>query len=304
MLRDWFSGQEDSQSQERAETLTDELVQHYISEAEQCLATYRFVGAIAAYREALRIDEREEVRVALQTAVDRQVKLENRRALANRLLGEGKFSEAVPTLREILQSKPDDAVAHGRLGTALAQMGQVEEAKLHWSVVAEHDPNDAYGIGMLAWLARREQRNDEAEKLYQAALAIEPYEAKIYYQLGMIAALDGRVDESLPLFERALSIEPLHAQALLAINSALRKLERPQDAIAHAKTMVAITQNQDLNALMILAETASESREFELAIASADQAQILAVEYDPPLLPSIKQRLQQYRNAMSGNSEP
>ncbi len=101
------------------------------------------------------------------------------------------------TYQRILAIKPNDANAHGRLGTEYAKAGNRAKAIEHWTAVAQHDPNDAYGLGMLAWQAFLERREAEALEFYKLAEAIEPRQAKMKYQIGLVLTRLGRLPEAI-----------------------------------------------------------------------------------------------------------
>jgi tetratricopeptide (TPR) repeat protein len=294
LLRDWYREQSDEESGTRAAALTDELVQFYLGQLKECTQEYRYVGAIAAGREALRIDDRTEVREALQSAIGMQTELESQRATANQLLSQQRFPQVIPVLQGILDKKPDDAIAHGRLGTAFASMGQMGQAEEHWRRVIECDPNDAYGIGMLAWTAMGKGDWDAAISLYERANAIEPYEAKIQYHLGIAHASRKELNEALTCFRKALEIEPYHQGALPAMISTLRQLGRAAEAIVYAQTTVGLTGGRDIDTLMVLAETSAEAGDRQAAVASATSALRIAMQVDPALAARIQARLKDY----------
>ncbi len=296
LLRDWFAEQEDAESAEKAEELTDQLVTFYLDRASECRDQHRYLGAIAAAREAQRIDDRPEVREVLQDAVDQQTDLERLRATANLNLRQRQLPRAIEVFEEILQVKPDDAVVHGRLGTTLAQMGQSAQGVEHWEAVAQHDPNDAYGLGMLAWVALQDDRLEEAITYYRQADEIEPYEAKIKYHIGWILARQNNLSDALPYFRKALEIEPLHPDALRAIIGTLRQLGRADDAIPYVLTALEVSGGEDIDTLMVLAETSAEAAKYDDAIRAATQARSLAAELDQELAVKIDERLEAYRS--------
>ncbi len=294
LLRDWYREQGDDENLALAATLTDELVKFYLDQLKECTQEYRYVGAIAAGREALRVDDRPEVRDALQSAIGRQTELESQRATANQLLSQQRFPQVIPVLQMILDKKPDDATAHGRLGTAFASIGQMGKAEEHWRKVVECDPNDAYGMGMLAWTAMGKRDWEAAKGLYEEANAIEPYEAKIQYHLGIAHASTNELEEAIVCFRKALEIEPYHQGALPAIISVLRQLGRSSEAIVYAQTTVGITGGRDIDSLMVLAETLAEADDREAAKIFATSALRIALQVDPALAARIQTRLQDY----------
>lgn len=297
LLRDWLAKQEDPESKDKAKKLTEELVDHYLGQLDQCQADHRFVGAIAAGREALRIDDNPVVRERLKAAIAIETRLEEFRSQANRALAQRQFPEAMKLLKQIIEIKPDDAIAQGRLGTCYAELGDMKLAEEHWKAVEKYDPDDVYGLGMLAWMAFRQNRLDDSLALYRHADEIEPYEAKVKYQIGMILAKQNKLREALPWFQAALAIEPLNDGALQAIIGTYRQLGRAKDAIPYAQDAVAFSQLANPDVLMVLADICAEAEQTNDAIEAATLARKIAERREPRLIPLIEQRLFQYREA-------
>ncbi len=299
LMRDYLQTLEDTESQKKAKELTTELVNHYLAQADDCSQSQRFVGAIAAAREALRISDTPQVRTKLEKAIEVQTQLESLRATANQLLGSRQFAQAIPVLQEILSRKTNDAIANGRLGTCFAETGNTVLAKEFWKKVVLFDPDDAYGIGMLAWTAYREGNLDDALTLYLQADEIEPYEAKVKFQIGMILARQGKLEEAKQFFENALSIEPLNPGALQAQIGLLRQLGDSAAALPLAQTAVVLTGLRDPDALMVLAETSAEIAQFREAIEAARLARQVSQQAATDLVPRIDQRIRFYESQIT-----
>ncbi len=92
--------------------------------------------------------------------------------LANLLLREGHFADAVTAYRRVLAARPQAAEVHSNLGVALAACGQIEEACTH----------------------------------YRRALALKPQLVDVYRNLGRLLLRQGDSVEALVLARRALAI--------------------------------------------------------------------------------------------------
>jgi Flp pilus assembly protein TadD len=208
VLRDWYRRQPDASSRELAERLKESLVEHWISDAERYHDEYRFLAAIAALREALRLNDSQEIRDQLRAEAALLAKVDGAFFDATALIGQGRAQDAIRTLEEILGVKPNHAQAHGKLGTLYAQSGKRELAVQHLEAVRRYDPNDAYGDAMLAWLAYLDGRPGKAIDLYRRADEIEPLNARIQYNWGLALARLGRWSEANEHFRQALAIDP------------------------------------------------------------------------------------------------
>ncbi len=277
-------------SQQRAEQLREELVKHFEQEAETCRTSYRYLGAVAALREVVRVKDSAESRIRLKEAVQFQAELDKMATDAQRQILENNPAQAIATYERILAIKPDDANARGRLGTEYAKAGDRAKAIEHWTAVAQHDPNDAYGLGMLAWQAFLERRETDALALYKQAEGIEPRQAKMKYQIGLVLTRLGRLNEAIEKFKEAVSIEPQYFEALQAAVYACLDAGRPQDAIPYAEFGVRASELKDVNWLSLLARVYLEAGNKTQSLNALRIAVPLAETYAPELLPDLKAR--------------
>src|SRR5262249_35758455 len=117
VLLAWYRTQTDARSRQEAARLTDELVKHWLAEADRRRRDYRFLAAIGAVREAMRLRPTPEVREKLRQAVAVQTQLDGDWVEALHQIDQRRFPEAMKTLQKVLAVKPDMAKAHGRMGT-------------------------------------------------------------------------------------------------------------------------------------------------------------------------------------------
>src|SRR5262249_35098823 len=118
VLWEHFRRQDDPESAEQAQRLGQALVDEWRAEAESCRREYRFLGAIAALREACRVVPTPEIRRTLGESVAFLANFDRDLQDADALVGANRFTEAIALYERILKVKPDSAVAHGKLGTA------------------------------------------------------------------------------------------------------------------------------------------------------------------------------------------
>jgi len=96
---------------------------------------------------------------------------------------EGPFDEA----RHALETNPNDAAAHYRLGLALASRGNVDEAMAH----------------------------------FRRTLRIKPEYPEAYYQIGLALADKGRLAEAITFYRRALELKPDFEEARQHLDKAI-----------------------------------------------------------------------------------
>jgi tetratricopeptide (TPR) repeat protein len=295
VLRAWYRMQSDAPSREEAARLTRVLVEHWLAEADKRRREYRFLAAIGAIREALQLDPAPATRDKLQEILAIQARLDADLVEALHQIDAHRFEEAVETLNKVLSVKPDLAIAHGKLGTAYAILGQNERAIEHLQAVARYDPDDSYGYMMLGWLAYLQDRAEEALEAYRRADEVEPYSAKINYHRGLVLTKLSRLPEAIECFRRVLVIDPKHAGGCQGLSHALRQQDQWSEALRFARRAARLTHFQNPDVLLTLAETYADAGRFADAEDMAAQALAVARTKDPKLVPQVRRRLEEIR---------
>ncbi len=286
-----YSQQTTAEAIAEATKLRQALVDHFQSEAARCRQDYRFLGAVAALREVVRLNDTPETRAQLQQAVQLQADLSKLATDAQRYLMENNSAAARATYQRLLSIKPDDSNALGRMGTEYARHGDRENAIKHWILVAKHDPNDAYGLGMLAWQAFLEGRFPEALDFYRKAEAIEPRQAKMKYQIGLVYTRMKNLPAAIDRFKQALEIEPQHAEALQAVVLASLDAGTAKDALPYAEHIVRLTGSQDPESLIMLARVYQAAGHPQPALTALRLALPLARTQATELVSTIEQQI-------------
>lgn len=127
-----------------------------------------------------------------------------------RLLGiarrmSGRHAEAVAILRRALVQRPQDALTHNALGSALDGV---------------HEP-------------------DAAIAAFRRACELAPEVAAIWYNLGKALAGNSYTKDAVAALQRAVTMAPENARARFLLANALRALGRSDEAAAHYRGMLA-----------------------------------------------------------------
>jgi tetratricopeptide (TPR) repeat protein len=145
--------------------------------------------------------------------------------------------------RHILACTSSNNVAHNNLGTALLQMGRVDEAAIHFQKALEVQPQYAEARNNLGNVFFQKGRVDEAVADYQRALEINPKLPLARYNLGVAFLQKGRVSEAAGHFQGALQIEPDFVKAHYNLGITLVQLGRVSEAIGHYNKALEINPN-------------------------------------------------------------
>jgi tetratricopeptide (TPR) repeat protein len=295
VLLGWYRTQPDAHSRGEADRFTKALVGHWLAEADTYRREYRFMAALGALREAVRLDPGPATRAKLEEVAAIQAGLDADMFTAQHQIDERRYPEAAETLTKILAVKPDWSKAHGKLGTILAVLGQRDEAVGHLEAVARYDPDDAYGYGMLGWLAYLDGRAADAEEALRRADEIEPFDAKLNYQRGLALVALGRWAEAVACFRRVLSIDPNHAGGCQGLAHALGKQGQPAEAVRFARRAARLTGFQNPDVLLTLAGTYADAGRPADADAAAIQALDAAKASSPDVASQIRPRVEEIR---------
>jgi tetratricopeptide (TPR) repeat protein len=295
VLLAWHRTQSDPDSRREADRLAKDLVDHWLTEAENRRREHRFLAAIGALREALRVDPAPATRVKLKEAVTLQTKLDAELATAMAQMEHREFPEAAETLKGVLAIKPDLAMAHGKLGTIKAVLGKNEEAVEQLRAVARCDPNEPYGYNMLGWLAYLQDRPEEALDNFLRADELEPYSAEINFRMGLAQVKLNHWPEAAEHFRLVLTIDPKHVAGCKALSQVLLRQNKSEEAVRVAQRAVRLTVSKDPDALANLAEAYVGAGRSADADATAAKALEAVRTSDPSLAIQIRRRMEEIK---------
>ena len=162
---------------------------------------------------------------SLQARVQRQPDhADARRALADRLVGEGALEAAIPHLRWVVRNAPEDPEAHLKLARVLSwtergpEAIEVYEALL--ALVPEHADATVELAGLLVWSGGAAR----AAQLLAPVATRQPDDPKVQSLYASALHGAGRSREALRQYDRALELSPDNPQ-LLADSGALERWE-------------------------------------------------------------------------------
>jgi tetratricopeptide (TPR) repeat protein len=293
----WKHYRTSASESDRAEArrLSAELSQHWQAEARRFESEHRVMSAIGAWREAYRFEPTTDIRRRLDEVIARQKQIDDDLNAVQQVLRMGRLNEAITILERILKNKPNLARAHGRLGTLYASVGQMARAVTHLEAVEKFDPDDAYGQNMLGWMAYVRGDGAAAIEAFRRADTIRPFTVEIQFRWGLALQLLERWDEAEFRFRTALEIDPNHASAWQGLAYALRHLGRTEEALQAAERAARLTRWQNPDVLLTIADVYADLKRWDDAISTAEKALDFASRQSPPLVPTLVQRLGEWR---------
>jgi tetratricopeptide (TPR) repeat protein len=187
---------------------------HYLGRAYDELK--RYDEAIAAYRQALRINSEDAVCWF---------------ALGSTYADINRYDKAIEAYRQAVRIDPRDAYKWYFLGNAYGKRDRYNDAIEAFRQALRVDPTDAFIWAKLGIACNNLKRYHEAIEACQQALHFVPEFATAWYNLGIAYSNLKRRDEAIKAFHAALRTDPKNATTWFALGSTYAELKRYDDAI-------------------------------------------------------------------------
>ncbi len=120
---------------------------------------------------------------------------------------EGKSAEAIAVYEKVLALDPTHLKAHNNVALALAELGQVDKAALHFRKSLKLEPK-AEIYSDLGFVLDRQGKYEEAVENYDKALALDPNCASAHFNLAVSLLRRDELDESAAHYKEALRVKP------------------------------------------------------------------------------------------------
>ncbi|MDD5176136.1 MAG: tetratricopeptide repeat protein [Sterolibacterium sp.] len=170
---------------------------------------------------------------ALLASYPGNVELLNHKAFA--LMGLERFDDAKQILAELLTLDARAFVANKLLGSVLAQEGQHETAREHFSVALEVQPNDSEINALLAKTLIDTNRSDDAVAYLKQAIKLKPKSPVAFNLMGSAYRYRCRFRTSLSYYRQALKLAPTDSNSLVNYGVGLLEGGQVHEAIVHIR---------------------------------------------------------------------
>ena len=192
----------------------EEAIQHYREFIRLRPDDIDVIRAYVLLGRALAIESQlEPATEAFREALRRQPSnVDAQAGLAEVLLKQERYGEAVLAYREYVRQKPDNPHAHAGLGIALVGRELDNEAVPEFVKAVELEPNDAGNHYNLGNALANTGRLDEAVNEYRRGLRLAPAHVALHNALGLVLAARGQSDEALAEFRQSLALDPENGQ--------------------------------------------------------------------------------------------
>lgn len=183
----------------------------------------------------------------------------------------GKLEESLSCLERVVGLRPDYAEAHSNLGNTLKRLGRLQQARVHYVRALQLAPAYAEAMSNLSHLLNDLGEPDEAMAAARRAIDTNPRLPDAYINAAAVEIGRDRHIEALRWIDALLSFAPLHVGALGVRATALRQLDRLDEALADARRAVAAAPD-DGETQNILGEVLQAQNKLTDALAAFDRA--------------------------------
>jgi len=131
----------------------------------------------------------------------------------NLLAGQGKRQEAKKLWQEVIEARPDAALAYVSLGIMARDEGELQEAQRLLQEALKINPDLAEAHYVLGGIALFNGDFAEAERRYKTTLVLDPFNEEAHNDLGLSRLYQGRKEDAEAAYLKALEINPNFAAA-------------------------------------------------------------------------------------------
>ena len=154
-----------------------------------------------------------------------------------------RYAEAIVALRKAVEQLPDSVQAQYELGLALYETGAWRDSLPYFEFVAKKRPKWPDAQYSLASVYARTQHVPEAVELLLAVIQLSPQHFRANLLLGRILTLQHRPGEALPYLKQAESSEPDNFEPHAFLADALDELGESQSATTERTRAEALKHN-------------------------------------------------------------
>lgn len=163
-------------------------------------------------------------------AVPKNERLVSAVTAGNRLLQEGKTTEAIEQFKLAMKLNPQSEDTHFNLGIALAKQGDLDAAVAQYKEALRIMPDYAEAHNNLGNVLVRQGRFADAIAEFQAAIKSMPEHAGAHNNLGSVLGREGRINEAVAEFAEAVRLRPDYVEARFNLGNAYLSQKRLAEA--------------------------------------------------------------------------
>ncbi len=157
---------------------------------------------------------------------------EARKRLAQFYIDKGDHAAAYPVLAELHKLQPDNKAVVKKQYETAQKLGKDREAIEHLKVYLERDPDNAGAHGRLGTLLYKQKAYDDALEAFRKAVELDPKITGIYDEYGEIVVSKGLKDEAVKVLNAAIASGEADTETYVTLGKIYREKKKFDDAIA------------------------------------------------------------------------
>ena len=155
-----------------------------------------------------------EINISTDEIVNQQIDFNK----ANVLCQNGKFQEAIPIIKSLIDKNPSNSEYYRTLGQAYSMVGDDEEGINYLIDALKWNPKNNYALIMIGNIFARNKNDIEtAQKYYQQVIENDPNDSIAINNLGTNLLQAGKIDEGMEYLLKANAINPDYPNSLYGI---------------------------------------------------------------------------------------
>ena len=204
---------------------------------------------------------------------------------------------------QMIEIKPDNAVAHNNLGHVLELQGKDDEAINHYRRAIEIKPDYVEPHNNLGFVLMSQNKLTEAISFYRKALKLNPDLSMTHNNLALALRMMDKVEQAAKHFREALRLRPdwaapLNELAWILATQPNSDLNERKEALNLALRAAELTRRQDSNVLDTLAASYASVGQFDQAVATAQKAlELASASKNIKTVNTISKRLRLYKQS-------
>jgi tetratricopeptide (TPR) repeat protein len=164
--------------------------------------------------------------------------------MASRLAEQGRLSEAISHLEQVMELLPHYPRTYWALGNLLVEAGNYDEARSRFEQALRRQPGLANAIHGLGLVELYRGNYAEAVILFTEVIEKETDHVDAYYNRGIALSRKGEVEAAMLSYEQALAIQPDHDRAHTNLGNLLVRQRQYAKALEHFHQAILIQPNR------------------------------------------------------------
>lgn len=199
------------------------------------------------------------------------------------LLKSGRRPDALLIYHEAAQSAGPISAVHFALGQLCEQIGDVDQAIVHYEIAVENEPDSAQYQSALGVAYINSGNSRRALEVLERALELDSEATPVLHGLGVCHMRRGDYQQAADYLQRAHDSNRSDASVLINLATSLANLNRHDEALTHAQRAVRLNDS-DPNAHLVLSNTLTEIGQIDDAVKHLEktirQHRTFGVAYD------------------------